>query len=75
MSLGGKVLSMGLLRCGKTLNELLLEDAGLAQKAPPEPPGVEASERAAHFVQSHGGCVYVWLDNYGLRAPFTMRCS
>jgi hypothetical protein len=61
-----KVLSMGLLRRGKTLNELLLEDAGLAQTAPPEPPRVEASERAARFVRSHGGSVYVWLDKSGL---------
>ena len=57
---------MGLLRRGKTLNELLLEDAGLEQTAPPEPPRVEASERAAEFVRNHGGCVYVWLDNSGL---------
>ena len=57
---------MGFLRRGKTLNESLLEEAGLVQTALAEPPRVEASERAAQFVRSHGGCVYVWFDNSGL---------
>jgi hypothetical protein len=57
---------MSWLRRERTLNEILLEEAGLDETLTPEPPRVDASESAVAFVRNHGGRVYVWLDASGL---------